>query len=272
MKKTNKNAFTLVELLVVITILAIISVVAYQSFGWATDKAVNSRKISDISTIESWLQNFKSTNNYYPMPMAVSTTNNIFWYDNSKTALPTNKLVVAYDKAEILSISWVSLGWWKVMWLSWATLSKQIWAKWTIWLETSESWFNKKYLTKDLYDPELWDVNVKDTTPYKMIDKWVGRYIYAVFAKPASSSWNNSSASASFYNLATTVKDTSKTDTYKSYIVWDYDQNSCDTPSECPNTLIGSWSSFITNNQTQTWVITDANQWIPYLTTNFPTN
>jgi prepilin-type N-terminal cleavage/methylation domain-containing protein len=33
MQKINKNAFTLVELLVVITILAIISVVAYQSFG-----------------------------------------------------------------------------------------------------------------------------------------------------------------------------------------------------------------------------------------------
>ncbi|NCO31724.1 prepilin-type N-terminal cleavage/methylation domain-containing protein [bacterium] len=33
MKKSIKKAFTLVELLVVITILAIISVVAYQNFG-----------------------------------------------------------------------------------------------------------------------------------------------------------------------------------------------------------------------------------------------
>ncbi|MDR2640741.1 MAG: prepilin-type N-terminal cleavage/methylation domain-containing protein [Candidatus Peribacteria bacterium] len=33
MKNITKKAFTLVELLVVITILAIISVVAYQSFG-----------------------------------------------------------------------------------------------------------------------------------------------------------------------------------------------------------------------------------------------
>jgi prepilin-type N-terminal cleavage/methylation domain-containing protein len=267
MQKINKNAFTLVELLVVITILAIISVVAYQSFWWATDKAVNSRKISDISTIESWLQNFKSNNNYYPMPMA-SWSSNIFWYDSSKIALPTNKLVVSYDKAEILSVSGVSLGWWKVMWISSLSWS-QIWAKWTIWLDSNWD-FNKKYLTKDLYDPELWDTNVKDTVPYKMIDKWVGRYIYAVYAKPAISNWNNSSAWASYYNLATTLKDTNKTDSYKSYLVWDYDQNSCDTASECPNTLIGSGTSFITNNQTQTWTIKDYNQWIPYLTTNFP--
>jgi prepilin-type N-terminal cleavage/methylation domain-containing protein len=33
MKRINHKGFTLVELLVVITILAIISVVAYQSFG-----------------------------------------------------------------------------------------------------------------------------------------------------------------------------------------------------------------------------------------------
>ncbi|MDR2411207.1 MAG: prepilin-type N-terminal cleavage/methylation domain-containing protein [Candidatus Peribacteria bacterium] len=33
MRKLTNKAFTLVELLVVITILAIISVVAYQSFG-----------------------------------------------------------------------------------------------------------------------------------------------------------------------------------------------------------------------------------------------
>jgi len=71
--RTIKNAgFTLVELLVVITILSIISVVAYQSFGGATDKAIASRKIQDISTLETALQQFKVANNYYPMPVAYS--------------------------------------------------------------------------------------------------------------------------------------------------------------------------------------------------------
>lgn len=263
MRKTNANAFTLVELLVVITILAIISVVAYQSFGWATDKAISSRKISDISTIESWLQNFKSTNNYYPMPM-LSWATNVFGYDSTKTALPTNKLVVSYNKAEIASITNSAWGW--VVYESGWT--NQIWAKWNIWLDSNWD-FNKKYLTKDLYDPELGDVSITwDNT--KMIDKWVGRYVYAVYATPATVwSWNTSSSSASYYNLATTIKDTAK-DKYKSYIVWDFDKQSCSTPANCPDTLIGSGTSFVANNQTQTWTITTANQQIPYLVKDFP--
>jgi prepilin-type N-terminal cleavage/methylation domain-containing protein len=45
MKLIKNKAFTLVELLVVITILSIISVVAYQNFGGAVDKANVGRKI-----------------------------------------------------------------------------------------------------------------------------------------------------------------------------------------------------------------------------------
>lgn len=258
MKRANTKAFTLVELLVVITILAIISVVAYQSFGWATDKAISSRKISDISTIESWLQNFKSTNNYYPMPMLSSATNS-FWYDSAKNALATNAITVTYNKAEIISVNSALWGW-KVMW-TWALATKQIWAKGTIGLDSNWD-FNKKYLTKDLYDPELGDVAVWWNT--KMIDQWIGRYIYAVYATPnIPGSWNSSSASASYYNLATTIKDTTK-DTYKSYVVWDFDKNSCNSATDCPDTLIWPGTEFITNNQVLSWT-----GWVPYLVKDF---
>ena len=73
MKKSS--AFSLVELLVVITILVIISVVAYTSFGGVTDKAKNSSKISHLTSIESGLQMFYQEKNYYPMPAANSATN-----------------------------------------------------------------------------------------------------------------------------------------------------------------------------------------------------
>lgn len=260
MKKTNKNAFTLVELLVVITILAIISVVAYQSFGWATDKAISSRKISDISTIESWLQNFKSTNNYYPMPMLSGATS-AFWYTTWAIAKPTNQLTVTYAWKEI---SWVTVNWWawKVMW-SGSLASSQIWAKWEIWLNDE---FNKKFLSKDLYDPELWDIKMTDWS--KFIDKWIGRYVYAVYATPKTIDWNKQWISASYYNIATTIKDTDK-DTYKSYIIWDFDKNSCSTPSECPNTLIWSWTSYISNNETLTWSTWNENRNVPYLVKDF---
>lgn len=49
---SNRKGFTLVELLVVITILAIISVVAYTSFGGATDKAKNSTKLQQLASID----------------------------------------------------------------------------------------------------------------------------------------------------------------------------------------------------------------------------
>ena len=65
--RKNIKWFTLVELLVVITILAIISVVAYQNFGWATDKANASRKISDVATIETSLQQYFVDNLQYDL-------------------------------------------------------------------------------------------------------------------------------------------------------------------------------------------------------------
>ncbi|MDR0772479.1 MAG: type II secretion system GspH family protein [Candidatus Peribacteria bacterium] len=75
MKNYINKAFTLVELLVVITILAIISVVAYQSFGGATSKAISARKISDVATIESSLLQYKVDKNFYPKVDMYSATN-----------------------------------------------------------------------------------------------------------------------------------------------------------------------------------------------------
>lgn len=53
MKITNKKAFTLVELLVVVTIIAILSVTAYMAMGGQTIKARDSKRIEDLSTIQT---------------------------------------------------------------------------------------------------------------------------------------------------------------------------------------------------------------------------
>ena len=95
MKHLKNKAFTLIELLVVITILAIISVVAYQNFGWAIDKAVAARKISDVSTIETSLQQYKVDKKYYPAVDINHASNNKWWYDSSTPANRSNTLVVA---------------------------------------------------------------------------------------------------------------------------------------------------------------------------------
>lgn len=241
MQNIKNKAFTLVELLVVITILAIISVVAYQNFWWAVDKAVSGRKISDVSTIESSLQQFKVDNNYYPI-VDISTPTNMWWYNSTINATKSNTLVVAKTWESIDSITTAAWGW-RVMWLNdWTTdwTGKQIWAKWTI----SQTTLSKKYLTKDLYDPELWDIKVWASG--KMIDNWVWRYVYAVFKKPlsADTTWWASNKQWTYYNIAYTIK-VQWSDKYITKIVWDYDSESCFTEKTlCPNTLI--WSSATT--------------------------
>ena len=51
MRKMNRSAFTLVELIVVITILAILATVAFISFGGQTQKAKNTKVVSDVGSI-----------------------------------------------------------------------------------------------------------------------------------------------------------------------------------------------------------------------------
>lgn len=270
MKQKNKLWFTLVELLVVITILAIISVVAYQNFGWAVDKAVWWRKISDVSTIETALQQYKSDNNYYPSVDLYSGSTNVWGYNTWVTATASNKIKVDYNWEEISAVeTWSSIWWGRVLW-NW-TLS-QIGSKWTI----SQAKLTKKYLSKDLYDPEIWDIKVDSS---KMIDYWIGRYIYAVYKKSTWWTWWTNNKTGTNYNLAYTVKKDGS-DTYVTKIVWDYDEKSCfDSSADCPTTLIWTYNSYLVNWQeiwkTRTWVtipsyISTADlQWIPYAVSDF---
>lgn len=260
MKNNLKKWFTLVELLVVITILAIISVVAYQNFGWATDKAVATRKTSDVATIETSLNQYFVDNNSYPAVNMINTNDTEkYWYNSENVATPSNILDIEPDWSEIKSVK-NAYGGWKINWIT-NYSSKQIWAKWTI----SQATLWKKYLTKDLYDPELWDKKIKSTNK-KLIDLWIGRYVYAVYKKPVwtASSWTKNNT-GSAYNIAYTVKK-EWTDDYITKIVWTYDKESCYENSEsCPETLIWSWENVLKNEQTMTNDDPKAiNQWIPY--------
>jgi len=261
MQNIKNKAFTLVELLVVITILAIISVVAYQNFGWAVDKAVSGRKISDVSTIETALQQYKADKNFFP-PADIYSATNLWWYDSSRSANRSNTLNVEYDWQEVKSLSWTTTwGWYVKADLSWTPIN--IGFKWTI----SQKTLWKKYLTKDLYDPELWDINIQ-TGNKKMIDFWIWRYVYAIYKKWGNNSrWND-------YNIAYTIKK-DESDKYLTKISWTYDKESCYwDPSDCPETLIWSqswsilveWDEQIINWTIDTW---NENQWIPYPVTDF---
>lgn len=270
MRKTTNKAFTLVELLVVITILSIISVVAYQNFWGAVDKAVSGRKISDVSTIETWLETFKADKNYFPKT-DVKSPNNLWWFTWSMVAYPSNTIKITYDWQEIKKLDDAKWGW--IIYWSWSLWV--IWAKWTI----SQKTLWKKYLTTDLYDPELWDIKIIDikwdgsNEAWKMIDKWIWRYVYSIYKKGAlNTRWND-------YSIAYTIRK-SDSDEYITKVVGTYDEESCyDDKANCPTTLIWtlSWATITGNNivlkswdsQKMPIKTKDINQWIPYAVWDF---
>lgn len=271
MNKYTNKWFTLVELLVSITILAIISVVAYQSFGWATSKAQNARKTQDLTTIETSLNMIYSEKNYYPLVGEYNNTNEVFGYNSAAEAQPSNTFKASKKWAEIDTLA-DAKGGWKIYW-TWTFASKQIWAKWTI----SQNVLGKQYLTKDLYDIEVWDL--KDSTGATLISKWIGRYVYATYNRWLTSTNWTSNMTWTSYNLAASFK-IEEWDGYFTKIVWPYSNENCGSDKDkCPKTLIWSKDNVLINwqklGEKSDWsLLTDINsekenQGIPYPVTNF---
>ncbi|MFB0964742.1 MAG: type II secretion system protein [Patescibacteria group bacterium] len=221
---SNNKGFTLVELLVVITILAIISVVAYTSFGGATDKAKNSTKLQQLASIDGALGLFYQEKSYYPMPAAKSATE--FWgYDNSTNAALTNTVSVTMNGDAITNVT-AGAGGGKVIS---GDASTQIGAKGVM----SQDVLGKQYLSQDLFDPAVKDVKVGDTKTMK--DFGIGHYVYGVYAKN-NTDWTSASKKGQAYNLAATVVDDQKGEIAKVTGNFDSKFNNCVT---CPSSLIG---------------------------------
>jgi len=64
----SQRGFTLVELIVVITILAVLWTIAFISLQWFSLKARDSARVSDLATISKSLEFFKTTEWYFPDP------------------------------------------------------------------------------------------------------------------------------------------------------------------------------------------------------------
>lgn len=73
MNNNLKYGFTLVELIVVITILAVLATIWFISMtGYATESR-DTKRMSDISTINKWLQVYKTRNSLVPEPSETQT-------------------------------------------------------------------------------------------------------------------------------------------------------------------------------------------------------
>lgn len=225
--RIKSSGFTLVELLVVITILAVISVVAYTSFGWVTDKAKNSSKLDHLTSIEGGLNMFYSQNNYYPMPSAYSATN-LWGYNSALAANINNTLTITKNGDAIIDPVAGSGG--GIVYQSGTTT--QIGAKGVI----DSSVLGKSFLSQELYDPALKDVKVGDAKTMK--DYGVGKYVYGIYAKNLGGTWNTNGKKWTAYNLAATLSDEQKG--YVTKITGNFDNSTC---VNCPKTLIGSGTS-----------------------------
>ena len=81
--KKQRQAFTLVELIVVITILAILWTIAFISLQWYSKTARDSTRISDINNIKISLELFSVDTNKYPKPdnyEVISYSWDVVWY------------------------------------------------------------------------------------------------------------------------------------------------------------------------------------------------
>ncbi len=95
MKKQTKKAFTLVELIVVIIILAILWTIAFISLQWYSKSARDSTRISNLSTMKTSLE--------------------LFHLDAWKYPLPTDSFTVTYNWTEV----WTQ-------WTFWTTTANNI--------------------------------------------------------------------------------------------------------------------------------------------------
>ncbi len=66
MNKTKKNGFSLLELLVVISIIAVLTAVLTANFMGMRERARDAQKIQDLNSLKNALRMYYNDNQYYP--------------------------------------------------------------------------------------------------------------------------------------------------------------------------------------------------------------
>ncbi len=160
----SKKAFTLVELLIAISIIVILWVISYTYYSWLDQKAVNAKVKNDLSTLNDSLVMIKQTTRKLPDP---AWNNNFF--DNF------------WDYSH--SSSWAFWVYWKITknilkWFSDSLKVAKINRYYTYWKKINNSKFNLAWVIKnDLWDFEsivLWtyEEDASWTKPYSLIKSY----------------------------------------------------------------------------------------------------
>lgn len=186
----NKKAFTLVELIVVITILAILATIWFTSMQWYAKSARESQRVSDLTTIRKSLEFFRLQEWYFPDPTdffpvtysgSLAWRQGIFWEDTRKISkwisdVPLDPLVKneysystthARQEYELWSISETLLSHAPLVNNAYATSSYYSYIKWN---------YNKQIVTIEdagkiyiLWAPTLITTEITDVTVQEVL-------------------------------------------------------------------------------------------------------
>jgi general secretion pathway protein G len=90
----DRRGFTLVELLVVITIIAILAGLSMGGYGYVTRKQADSQATIQINLLSKALEEYKSDNGAYPPTGTTNALYNLLYWDGAKTN-PPGKIYLA---------------------------------------------------------------------------------------------------------------------------------------------------------------------------------
>ena len=69
----NNRGFTIVELLIVMVVIAILAAISIVAYNGIQERATNSRRLSDVKTIEKALELYKNDKGFYPTAQSNTT-------------------------------------------------------------------------------------------------------------------------------------------------------------------------------------------------------
>lgn len=83
-KKNDQRGFTIVELLIVIVVIGILAALVVTTYGGIQAKGRDSQRQSDLSALQTQIEAFYATNNYYP---ALADINDTTWRSTNMKSL-----------------------------------------------------------------------------------------------------------------------------------------------------------------------------------------
>ena len=90
LKKRDQSGFTIVELLIVIVVIGILAALVVTTYGGIQAKARDSNRQSDVKALQTQLEAFYATKNYYP---AVADVNSTSWRTANMKSLDAEALI-----------------------------------------------------------------------------------------------------------------------------------------------------------------------------------